>query len=261
MNAKEKFTKLKQSMDRWLWKLVGKENETRTPIQAVGMYVKEKFPKVRENVDRWLWKLVGKENDILFHVLRILLAFILLAVLVVLAVGIVAALWKVVLILVDVIIVVAPYVLTIAAVVGIGALIVFLYRQEEQRRLRESERQAELDRQQAERNAELRRQEAEKVRLQELADAPRRQLYLKAIADAKAEPDKPKIWHCVIGEKQHGPMLESMVQKWIDDGALRQRRSRSCRGLYYLDSPFRHSRAFSPSNSRCSSSRCYCSGR
>ena len=74
MNVKEKFTKLKQSMDRWLWKLVGKENETRTPIQAVGMYVKEKFPKVRENVDRWLWKLVGKENDILFHALRIVLA-------------------------------------------------------------------------------------------------------------------------------------------------------------------------------------------
>lgn len=89
----------------------------------------------------------------------------------------------------------------------------------EQKRIRalrkESERkQAELLRQQ---ELEIRAKEA---RLRQDAEAAQQQQYVKAIADAKAEPDKPKIWHCSIKGTQHGPMQESVLQKWVDDGAI-----------------------------------------
>lgn len=78
--------------------------------------------------------------------------------------------------------------------------------------------EADVRRKQASENARL--ELAETVRRREEAEAVQRQQYLKVVADAKAEPDKAKIWHCSIRGKQHGPMRESMVQQWIDDGTL-----------------------------------------
>jgi hypothetical protein len=101
---------------------------------------------------------------------------------------------------------------------------------EEQKRLRdqgqESERKraALLRQQELEKQAEERRlqraAEAEETRLRQEARVAKKQEYLQAIADAKAAPEKPKIWHCLIKGSQHGPMQESMVQKWADDGIL-----------------------------------------
>ena len=106
--------------------------------------LKDKLNKVTESVDRWLWRLVGKENDILFHFLRIALACIALAVLIALPSGSFLVLWKAVPILVTVIVAAAPYLTVIAVAVGITALFVFAQHFDKQRRLRETERQKTL---------------------------------------------------------------------------------------------------------------------
>jgi energy-coupling factor transporter transmembrane protein EcfT len=115
------------------------------------MNVKDKARKMIETVDRWLWKLVGEENDIIFHFLRIVLACVLLTVLVVLAAGIVALLWKAVLILVAAIVAAAPYLVAIAVVAGVVALLVFVNRSNERQRRLETKRRNAQQRQAEER--------------------------------------------------------------------------------------------------------------
>ncbi|MEI8376134.1 MAG: hypothetical protein WCJ35_25220 [Planctomycetota bacterium] len=105
------------------------------------MSIKDNLVKAKESIDRWLWKLVGKENAILFHFLRFVLACILLAVLLALAVGIVAVLWKAVLLLIAFIIAAGSYLIVIAVFSGVVALVVLKYRSEERQRLRERELQ------------------------------------------------------------------------------------------------------------------------
>jgi tellurium resistance protein TerD len=89
----------------------------------------------------------------------------------------------------------------------------------EQKRLRAEQKECER------RHAEvLQREELEKrakeARLLRVEEAARQQQYAKATADARAEPDKPKIWHCSINGKTHGPMKESILQQWATDGAI-----------------------------------------
>ena len=82
----------------------------------------------------------------------------------------------------------------------------------EQKRLRAQQKEAEKKR------AELVRRESD--RLAQEAEWAQRQQYQQAVAVAKADPDKPKVWCCTAKGVQHGPMKEEMVQKWLDDGAL-----------------------------------------
>jgi hypothetical protein len=81
--------------------------------------------------------------------------------------------------------------------------------------------QKESERKQAE---FLRKQElenrAKEAQAQQKAEADRQQQYVKAIADVKSDPDKPKIWYCKIKGTQHGPMQEVILQKWADDGTV-----------------------------------------
>ena len=105
------------------------------------MSIKDNFIKAKESVERWLWKLVGKENAILFHFLRFVLACILFALLLALTVGIVAVLWKAVLILIAFIIAAASYLIVIAVFSGVVALLVLKNRSEKRQRLRERELQ------------------------------------------------------------------------------------------------------------------------
>ncbi len=73
---------------------------------------------------------------------------------------------------------------------------------EEQRR-RESEAQAERLRQERERQLAIQRQ------------------YDAAVAEAKADPGKQKIWYCrITGGAEHGPMQETILQKWVDGGRI-----------------------------------------
>jgi len=89
----------------------------------------------------------------------------------------------------------------------------------EQKRLLAQQREAERKRTEAWLEQERERQSQE-ARLRQEAEAARQQQYAKALVDAKAEPDRPKIWHCSIKGTQRGPIKESMLQKWIDDGVI-----------------------------------------
>ena len=89
---------------------------------------------------------------------------------------------------------------------------------ERERRLAQ---QKEAERKQAEYLAQQEHERrAREEQLRAAAEAAQQQQYLQAVADAKADPERPKIWHCCIEGTEHGPMRESVLQKWIDDGAL-----------------------------------------
>ena len=103
------------------------------------MNFKDKARKMIETVDRWLWKLVGKENDILFHFLRIVLGCVLLAVLVAAALGVGSVLAMVIPPLIAALVAAIPYLITIAVFSGIVGLLVLQNRHEKRQRLRERE--------------------------------------------------------------------------------------------------------------------------
>lgn len=77
--------------------------------------------------------------------------------------------------------------------------------------------------------AQIQKQQQKELELRERAKADeavrlRRaeqdERYAEAIAEAKSEPDRPKVWFCYTNGTEHGPMQDAMVQKWIDDGTL-----------------------------------------
>lgn len=90
----------------------------------------------------------------------------------------------------------------------------------QQKREREEQQKA-IQRQlkaQQQREEAARRAEAE--RLEEEDKSQKRQQYLAAIEQAKANPGTPKIWYCQKNGQERGPIQEAMLQKWIDDGQL-----------------------------------------
>ena len=89
----------------------------------------------------------------------------------------------------------------------------------EEKRIRAQQRESEAKRVELLRQQEL-AQRAEEARVRQKAERAEQQRYARAVAAAKADPGKPKIWHCVMNGAEHGPMKESVLQKWIDDGAI-----------------------------------------
>ena len=106
------------------------------------------------------------------------------------------------------------------------------YRNELQKRKEKAKRAAEkAERKQrlaAEKEAErqqltqqevtMRKRLEEQAQAQQAIESEKEKQYADALAHAKSEPDKAKVWFCSIKQVQHGPMQEAMVQKWIDNG-------------------------------------------
>ena len=88
----------------------------------------------------------------------------------------------------------------------------------EQKRIRAREK--ERYRQQAEIELKQQLERAEKEEQLRQQAAARQQQYAKALSDARADPDKQKIWHCSITGEQYGPMQESVVRVWVNDGRI-----------------------------------------
>lgn len=81
-------------------------------------------------------------------------------------------------------------------------------RRNEARRIEDQHRQQEA----------ARRAEAEKLEKQRQTEI--QEQYLVEIARAKADPSTPKTWYCSHKGAERGPMQESLVQRWLDDGQL-----------------------------------------
>ena len=79
---------------------------------------------------------------------------------------------------------------------------------------------AERKRQAAAAKEAMRKKREEEARLQEARKRQEQEQYAFALAHAKKDANEPKTWFCFANGVEHGPMRESMVQEWIDDGTL-----------------------------------------
>ncbi len=149
-------------------------------MKSFMMNIKYQFIRATQVVDRWLWKLVGKENDILFHFLRIVLGCSLLAVLIAAALGVGAVLAMVIPPLIAALVVALPYLITIAVFLGIVGLLVLQNRHEKRQRLRERERQETLKRQAEDRQ----RAKAVRIRQSVLAADPTTRKHIESVLAA-----------------------------------------------------------------------------
>ncbi len=75
-------------------------------------------------------------------------------------------------------------------------------------------------REEAERLKKVAARRAEAEELEKQRQAEIHEQYLAEIARAKADPNTPKTWYCTQKGTERGPMQESLVQRWVDDGQL-----------------------------------------
>jgi hypothetical protein len=94
----------------------------------------EKLLELPRRVDRRLKKVIGEGNELLYHFVRLLLIAVIFAVVVAVVVEIVLALYRAISIVIGALIVAWPYLLALAIVAGIAALIVFVRRRRAKRR-------------------------------------------------------------------------------------------------------------------------------
>lgn len=146
-------------------------------MKSFMMKIKDQFIRATQVVDRWLWKLVGKENDILFHFLRIVLGCVLLAVLVAAALGVGKVLAMVIPPLIAALVAAIPYLITIAVFLGIVGLLVLQSRHEKRQRFREREKQETLKRQAEDRQ----RARAVRIRQSVLAADPTTRKHIESV--------------------------------------------------------------------------------
>ena len=103
------------------------------------------------SVNRWLKKAVGEENDILFHFVRFMLAVVLSAVAVLLVAALVVGVVKAALIVYAAVVAALPLVILVVVVLGVIALTYMANRSYQARMLREWQIQEALQRQAEER--------------------------------------------------------------------------------------------------------------
>ena len=115
------------------------------------MIDKHKASQVIASVNRWLKKCVGEENDILFHFVRFMLAVVLAAMAVLLVAALVVGVVKVVLIVYAAVVAALPWLILLVVLLGVAAVIYMANRFNEARRLREGQAQQALRRQAEER--------------------------------------------------------------------------------------------------------------
>jgi len=105
---------------------------------------KDKLLQVTARVNFWLKKVIGKENVILYHFAQFALVAIIVVLLVSVAVWIAALLFQAISIVVAALVVALPYLLTIAVIAGVVALLIYVYRFGKSKRRRKVEGQSEV---------------------------------------------------------------------------------------------------------------------
>jgi hypothetical protein len=105
----------------------------------------DKFLELPRRFDRWLKKAIGEGNELLYHFVRLLLIAIVFALVVAIVVEIALAVFRAISIVVAALIVALPYLLAIAIIAGIVA-IVYFYRKRSGR-LKKSETPSHVDEQ------------------------------------------------------------------------------------------------------------------
>ena len=88
----------------------------------------DRFLEVPRRMDRWLKKVVGRENDLLYHFLRLLLIAVVFALVVGVVVEVVSVVFRAISIVISEVISARYYLLAVAIVAGIAALIVYFRR-------------------------------------------------------------------------------------------------------------------------------------
>ena len=98
----------------------------------------DKFLEAPRRVDRWLKKAVGEGNELLYHFVRLLLIAVVFALVVGVLVEIVWLIWRAVSLVFAAFIVALPYLLALAFIGGIAALVVY-YRRKKSKGLQKAE--------------------------------------------------------------------------------------------------------------------------
>jgi hypothetical protein len=91
-----------------------------------------------------------------------------------------------------------------------------------ERKQRRAAERAETKRRRASEKYAIKVQKRQQEELELRQQAQKQRQYAEALKQAKSEPDKPKVWLCSIDGTEYGPMQESIVQNWIDEGKLDQ---------------------------------------
>ncbi|MGO9108095.1 MAG: hypothetical protein ACLP9L_02570 [Thermoguttaceae bacterium] len=105
---------------------------------------KDKLLRLTASANLWMKKVIGEENVILYHFAQFALIAIIVALLVSVAVWIVALATQAVSALASALLMVMPYLLTIAVIAGVVALLVYVYRSNTSKRRREVEKESEV---------------------------------------------------------------------------------------------------------------------